>query len=225
MKTVHVNTIDARKRVLALLCVSLMLPVSQASAKKSDAKYIREIRRLEKNIQDLQVAKNQADRQIRQLKDNPAPSAVNQPQSKGSASSAETSGVDKEVVQREEQTFDLLSKIDAFSEKDDRLRLDSAKAHYNMGNIYYYKGEYEIASREYFQAVVLMPDDPDSHYNLAYVSGEHLNDFQTALKHYKMYLYLNPKARDVALVKEKIIEAKLTLRSYVNSPLENKDTE
>ena len=51
------------------------------------------------------------------------------------------------------KTLDLLAQIDAFSEKDERLRLDSAKAHYNMGNIYFQRGDYEIAAREYFQAV------------------------------------------------------------------------
>lgn len=127
----------------------------------------------------------------------------------------------KEVMSREEKTLDLLTNIDAFTEENESLKLDAAKAHYNMGNIYFYKGEYEIAAREYYQAVTLMPDDPDTHYNLAFVSGEHLRDFQTALKHYQMYLYLNPKAKDKHFVRGKIMEAKLAIRSVVDSPLED----
>lgn len=131
---------------------------------------------------------------------------------------------DPQVIQHENKTLDLLSRIDAFAEEDEKLRMDAAKAHYNMGNIYFQKGEYAIAAREYYQAVTLMPDDPDSHYNLAYVSGEHLKDFKTALKHYKMYLYLNPTAKDKFLVQEKIVEAELTLRAKINeSPLEEPD--
>lgn len=126
----------------------------------------------------------------------------------------------EEVVSRESKTIDILSKIDAFTEQDERLKADSARAHYNMGNIYFQKGEYEIAVREYYQAVTLMPDDPDSHYNLAFVSGEHLNDQKTALKHYQMYLYLNPRAKDTNIVKEKILQAKLVLGAVVDSPLE-----
>jgi len=127
---------------------------------------------------------------------------------------------DKDVKEREIKTMDLLAKIDAFSEEDDRLREDSAKAHYNMGNIYFQKGEFEIAAREYYQAVTLMPNDPDVHYNLAFVSIEHLNDFQTALKHYRMYLYLLPKAKDRQFVQQQILRAELALRSVVDSPLE-----
>jgi tetratricopeptide (TPR) repeat protein len=127
-----------------------------------------------------------------------------------------------EVIGREGETMDLLSKIDAFTETDERLRADAARAHYNMGNIYYQKGEYEIAAREYYQAVTLMPDDPDAHYNLALTSSEKLHDFKTALKHYKMYLYLNPDAKDVAFVHEKIVEAELNLRSHVDSKLDDK---
>ena len=124
------------------------------------------------------------------------------------------------VKNRENKTLDLLSRIDAFSEEAPDLKMDAAKAHYNMGNIYFEKGEYEIAVREYYQAVTLMPDDPDSHYNLAFVSSEFLNDQTTALKHYQMYLYLKPNAEDRDLVNEKIITAKLTLGSVIDSTID-----
>jgi len=127
-----------------------------------------------------------------------------------------------DIEYREQKTLDLLSNIDAYNVNDERLRLDSAKAHYNMGNIYYHKGEYELSVREYYQAVILMPNDPDSHYNLAFVSGEHLNDYKTALKHYQMYLYLKPHAEDKYLVRRKIKVAKVSLRSIIDSPLMNK---
>ncbi|MBF0479543.1 MAG: tetratricopeptide repeat protein [Candidatus Omnitrophica bacterium] len=124
------------------------------------------------------------------------------------------------IVDREEKTLDLLYKIDAYAEKDEKLGMDAARAHYNMGNIYFQRGEYEIAAREYYQAVTLMPDDPDAHYNLAFVSGEYLHDYKTALKHYKMYLYLNPNSKDKPFVDGKVTDAELQLRSMVDSPLE-----
>ena len=129
----------------------------------------------------------------------------------------------EEVTEREAKTIDLLTQIDASAEEDERLREDSAKAHYNMGNIYYQKGELEIAVREYYQAVTLMPDDADSHYNLAFVSGENLKDYETAVKHYKMYLYLSPKAKDAYFVKEKILEAELKLKTVIDSPIDEKE--
>lgn len=129
----------------------------------------------------------------------------------------------QDVVDREEKTLDLLYKIDAFAESDPVLSLDAAKAHYNMGNIYFQRGEYEIAAREYYQAVTLMPDDADAHYNLAYVSGEHLQDYKTALRHYTMYLYLNPGAKDKPFVEKQILDVQLKLRNIIDSPLEKKD--
>lgn len=127
------------------------------------------------------------------------------------------------IISREEQTLDLLSRIDAFAEQDEELRTDAARAHYNMGNIYFQKGDFQVAAREYYQAMILMPDDPDVHYNLAFVSGEHLMDFETALKHYRMYLYLNPEASDKHLVKEKIINLELIQRQVTDSPLEKQE--
>jgi tetratricopeptide (TPR) repeat protein len=92
-----------------------------------------------------------------------------------------------------------------------------------MGNIYFERGEYQRAVVEYYQAVDLTPNDPDTHYNLAFVSGEYLGDQETALKHYQWYLYLKPNAPDMARVKEKILQAKFSLRSKVDSPLDKND--
>jgi tetratricopeptide (TPR) repeat protein len=148
-----------------------------------------------------------------------APAALASEAASGSPSNV----TPEEVLGREEHTLDLLSRIDAFAEQDERLRADAARAHYNMGNIYFQKGEFEIAAREYYQAMILMPDDPDVHYNLAFVSGEHLRDFRTALKHYRMYLYLNPEARDKTLVKEKVVELELIMRQMTDSILDTQE--
>jgi tetratricopeptide (TPR) repeat protein len=132
----------------------------------------------------------------------------------------EAAATQDEVKQREIKTLDLLSRIDAFSEEDKNLKMDSAKAHYNMGNIYFEKGEYEIAAREYYQAVTLMPDDPDAHYNLAFVSGEYLLDNETALKHYQLYLYLKPDAEDKDFVTSKIVHSQMVLNSKIDSSID-----
>jgi tetratricopeptide (TPR) repeat protein len=138
----------------------------------------------------------------------------------------------KEVVQEQSQettqeleakTNEMLSKGGDLDPQDQNFREELAKAHYNMGNIYFERGEYQRAVVEYYQAVDLTPNDPDTHYNLAFVSGEYLGDQETALKHYQWYLYLKPDASDVSAVKEKILEAKLALRGRIDSPIDNHD--
>jgi tetratricopeptide (TPR) repeat protein len=138
----------------------------------------------------------------------------------------------KEIVQEQSQqttqeleakTNEMLSKGGDMDPQDQNFREELAKAHYNMGNIYFERGEYQRAVVEYYQAVDLTPNDPDTHYNLAFVSGEFLGDQETALKHYQWYMYLKPDAEDKALVKEKILQAKFSLRSKVDSPLDKND--
>ncbi|MBF0521707.1 MAG: tetratricopeptide repeat protein [Candidatus Omnitrophica bacterium] len=196
--------------------------------KDSNQKYSKEIQKLEKQVEELEVAKKQNDRKAEELqselllyREDAAKKSSDDQLASASQESAKQTVQD--VKAREEKTLDLLSKIDAFTEQDEALRKDSAKAHYNMGNIYFQKGEFEIAAREYYQAVTLMPDDPDAHYNLAFVSGENLKDYRTALKHYQMYLYLKPNADDAAFVREKILAAQMVLKSAVDSPLETID--
>ena len=114
----------------------------------------------------------------------------------------------------------LLDEVDKLNLRSDKLKGDEAKVHYNMGNIFFKQGEYRKAATEYQTAVDLAPQDASAHYNLAFVSSEYLYDHQTAIKHYQQYLFLNPKAEDYALVKEKIVEAELYLRNKLSSGLE-----
>ena len=135
----------------------------------------------------------------------------------------------KEIVRQKEaqttkeleaKTNEMLSKGGDLDPEDQQFKVELAKAHYNMGNIYFERGEYQRAVVEYYQAADLTPNDADTHYNLAFVSGEYLGDQETALKHYQWYLYLRPNAEDTPAVNEKILQAKLHLRSKVDSTLD-----
>ena len=107
----------------------------------------------------------------------------------------------KEVAQEQSQqttqeleakTNEMLAKGGDMDPQDQNFREELAKAHYNMGNIYFERGEYQRAVVEYYQAVDLTPNDPDTHYNLAFVSGEYLGDQETALEALSMVFV--PKA-------------------------------
>ena len=120
----------------------------------------------------------------------------------------------------ETKTNEMLSKGTDIDLEDQQFKEELSKAHYNMGNIYFERGEYQRAVVEYYQAVDLTPNDADVHYNLAFVSAEYLGDQETALKHYQWYLYLKPSAEDANVVKEKILQAKFHLRSKIDSKLD-----
>lgn len=201
--------------------------------RSANREYSQEIKRLEGNLQNLQVVKLSANDLVKM--DSSAGNVSSEEWAAPSDSWSSDHEMDdsaggfvvaslgtEEVSDNESKTLDLLSRIDAFTEEDDRLRSDAAKAHYNMGNIYFQKGEYEIAAREYYQAVTLMPNDPDAHFNLAFVSHKFLMDFKTALKHFKMYLYLSPSAKDGNFVREQILHASMMLEGEVDSTLEKK---
>ena len=123
-------------------------------------------------------------------------------------------------LQVEKQANEILQKGGDLDPEDEKFKEELARAHYNMGNVYFERGEYQRAVVEYYQTVDLMPYDADAHYNLAFVSGEFVGDQETALKHYQWYLYLKPNAQDRKLVEEKIIGAKLVGRSHIQSKLD-----
>lgn len=114
----------------------------------------------------------------------------------------------------------ILKLAETLSEEQKRLKDDEGEIHYNMGNVFFHKGMYQRALDEYRMAVKLMPEHPNAHFNLAYVSSEFVLDQKTALHHYKQYLRLNPEADDADLVKEKILEAELDMQAQTGSALE-----
>ncbi|MBF0486095.1 MAG: tetratricopeptide repeat protein [Candidatus Omnitrophica bacterium] len=120
-------------------------------------------------------------------------------------------------VEVEKKANEILQKGGDLDPEDEKFKEELARAHYNMGNVYFERGEYQRSVVEYYQAVDLMPYDADAHYNLAFVSGEYIGDQETALKHYQWYLYLKPNASDKKLVEEKMVGARLHARSKTAS--------
>jgi len=209
-------------------------PPTQVAGAAADAQaereeFVKEIRRVEnlnkKYTQEIQeirgvLADKDADYQKR-MQDLENKLAAQQNESEKKEVAQEQS--QQTTQELENKTNEMLAKGGDMDPQDQKFREELAKAHYNMGNIYFQRGEYQRAVVEYYQAVDLTPNDPDTHYNLAFVSGEYLGDQETALKHYQWYLYLKPDASDISAVKEKMVEAKLSLRSKIDSSLDKSD--
>ncbi len=202
-------------------------PADESQAERDE--FVKEIRRVE-NLNKKYTQEIQDIRSLLADKDSDYQKRMQDLEDKLAAQQDESSK--KQVVQEQSQqttqeleakTNEMLSKGGDMDPQDQNFRAELAKAHYNMGNIYFERGEYQRAVVEYYQAVDLTPNDPDTHYNLAFVSGEYLGDQETALKHYQWYLYLKPNADDASSVKEKIMEAKLSLRAKIDSHIDNHD--
>ena len=139
------------------------------------------------------------------------------------AQAVKSQNVESGLKECDEKTLNqLMTKLNDLNQENDKLRNESAKVHYNLGNIFFKQGDYARAAIEYNQSVELTPFDAENPYNLAFVSGEFLNDSKTALKHYQQYLFLNPHAKDAVFVKEKILKARMDLKATMDSPLNEK---
>lgn len=196
-----------------------------AQSQSEREQFVKEIRRVEnlnkkytQEIQDVKDSMNQQqedfNKRVNQLEEKLNKAQTVAPKEKA----ADPSQIIN--AQMEQQTYDILSRGAELNPNDESFKEELAKAHYNMGNIFFQRGEYQRAVVEYYQAVDLSPYDADIHFNLAFISSEYLKDQETALKHYQWYLYLKPEAEDIDLVKEKMAAAKLAIRSRIDSPLD-----
>ncbi len=120
----------------------------------------------------------------------------------------------------ESSTQNVTAQISTISQENKKLKEDSAKLHYNLANTFFEQGKYKKAVAEYQKVVALLPNDAAAHYNLAFVSGEFLDDYPLALEHYRQYLHINPQAEDAYYVKEKILEAELRVKTHIDSSLD-----
>ena len=201
-------------------------PSEVEQMKTEREQFIKEIRRVEnlnkkytKEIEDVRTTmdqkQNDFDSRMKNFEEQLRQEKMDKKQAPAAAAPMPSVTADLE-----EKTNEILSKGGDMDPEDEKFREELGKAHYNMGNIFFERGEYQRAVVEYYQAVDLMPYDADIHYNLAFVSSEFLGDQETALKHYQWYMYLKPDATDAPLVKEKIVNAKLHMRSAITSPLD-----
>jgi tetratricopeptide (TPR) repeat protein len=194
-------------------------------------KFIKEIRRVEnlnakytKEIEDIREQMSLKEQSFEdRLKKMEADLADGKKYNKAPAADAQPAVDSILPVEVERQAQEILQKGGDLDPEDEKFKEELARAHYNMGNVYFERGEYQRAVVEYYQAVDLMPYDPDAHYNLAFVSGEYLGDQETALKHYQWYLYLKPNASDKKLVEEKMVGSRLHSRSKTAAGIDNPD--
>lgn len=188
--------------------------------------FVKEIRRVEnlnvkytKELEDMkaQMASQEQSFEARMKKMEEQYAEMNSPKPKSTASAEDASAKAKskpvDNVTLEKKANEVLMKGGDLDPEDEKFKEELARAHYNMGNVYFERGEYQRAAVEYYQSVDLMPYDADAHYNLAFVSGEYVGDQETALKHYQWYLYLKPDCEDRKTIEEKILAAKISLRS------------
>ncbi|NTV28533.1 MAG: tetratricopeptide repeat protein [Candidatus Omnitrophica bacterium] len=190
--------------------------------------FIKDIRRVEnlnqKYTKEIEDVRSQMEDQQKSFEDRLKKMEANLTEANNTKEKAVKSEIMPEAMlpplEIEKQANAVLQKGGDVDPEDEKFKEELARAHYNMGNVYFERGEYQRAVVEYYQAVDLMPYDADAHFNLAFVSGEFLGDQETALKHYQWYLYLKPKAADRNLVEEKIVTAKLHARGKVNMKID-----
>ena len=94
---------------------------------------------------------------------------------------------------------------------EENERLQNLVYHYNLALGYDRADRFGEAVREYKKALEIDFNDADTHYNLAIIYDDYLNDKEKAIKHYQRYLELRPGAEDVEKVNSWIIWAKQSL--------------
>jgi len=115
---------------------------------------------------------------------------------------------------------EMAAEMGKLVEENQILRKDTIKLHYNLANLFFEQGKYDMSATEYKRVLDLMPQDAATHYNLAFVSAEYLKDYKGAIENYKKYISLDPKATDVPFVKSQILELQLKLQNKIDSPLD-----
>lgn len=111
------------------------------------------------------------------------------------------------------------NQLNSMSQEDEWFRKEALKFHYNAGFIYDQNQQFELALIEYEKALEAVPDDADTHYNLAILYDEYRFNKRKAIEHYQAYLDLYPDAQDTVKVNYWISVAKKELKWEENKGL------
>jgi len=90
------------------------------------------------------------------------------------------------------------------AELESTLAKEKGAYYYNLAVAYSHAKFYDKAIEAYQQSITYSPNNADAYYNLGLLYENVLSDSRKAIKNYKKYLELNPKAQDKSEVEERI---------------------
>jgi len=100
----------------------------------------------------------------------------------------------------------------------EKLIEENGKMHYNLGGLFFQKGDYEKAAAEYEKALEFLPNDTDVHYNLGIIYDYYIKDGKKAALHYESCMSKDGDLQSRLLIKERIAEnnfkAKIANQKY-----------
>ncbi|MCM8813469.1 MAG: tetratricopeptide repeat protein, partial [Candidatus Omnitrophica bacterium] len=97
---------------------------------------------------------------------------------------------------------DKLAKLE---NENERLRMQNATLHYNLGVFHTQRQEYMQAIEEFQQCLKFNSADSSAHYNLGIIYSRYIIDEAKAVLHFKHYLSLSPQDKDAQRAKEYIL--------------------
>ena len=113
----------------------------------------------------------------------------------------------QEALSQAQATLEKMrQELQYLSAEKESLEARNGRLHYNLGNVYFRKGDYEKAAFEFKTALHFLPEDKDVLYNLAVVYDYYLGNRDEAMAYYMRYLDQDPSAEDSAAVKERLME-------------------
>jgi tetratricopeptide (TPR) repeat protein len=101
----------------------------------------------------------------------------------------------------------------SLANEKEQLVIENAKMHYNLGILFFEKGDYEKAAYEFETALKYLPNDADIYYNLALIFDYYIIDSKKANEYYKKYVDLSKDKSTHLRVRERIADN--TLRSRI----------
>jgi tetratricopeptide (TPR) repeat protein len=124
----------------------------------------------------------------------------------------EVADLKRDIEQAQVENRHLTQEARMFPEKfaelarqNQKLIVETADIHYNMGVFYVQSDEYYRAIKEFEKALDLNPDNANANYNLGFIYAEHLVDREKAIQYFRNYLTFAPDAKDAEWIRKYIL--------------------
>lgn len=110
----------------------------------------------------------------------------------------------QESFKKKKQNYDTkLLSVEAQLEKARERLVDEAdRYHYNLGVLYVQNKDFDLAVKEFKDALAYNPNNALAHYNLGIIFDDYFKDSENAKYHYRRFLELSPTSDDTESVRE-----------------------
>ncbi|OGW80378.1 MAG: hypothetical protein A2Z83_06855 [Omnitrophica bacterium GWA2_52_8] len=126
---------------------------------------------------------------------------------------------DRLIHEAQNSSDQALQQVSDVTRASEEMKNELSLVHFQLGNIYFDKRDFEMAVNHYNKVLALEPSHAETHHNMGIIFDYYIENNDKAIFHYRNFLQLQPLHEQANAIRERILELRLAKSMVPGSPL------